>query len=84
MNCPQCDSPTGIVESRIVFEGKRRRRQCPQCKHKFTTYEKLHDEGRRYEKLTRKLDNTLQVLEFMQHNINAAIVKLKELDEEVM
>lgn len=84
MNCPKCDSPTGIVESRIVFEGKRRRRLCPQCKHRFTTYERADDEGTRYGALSRKVDNTLQVLEFMQHNINTAIVKLKELDEEVM
>jgi hypothetical protein len=30
------------------------------------------------------VDNALQVLEFMQHNITTAIAKLKELDDEVM
>lgn len=83
MNCPKCDSPTGIVESRIVFEGKRRRRLCPQCKHKFTTYER-EDTGKRDDKLLRRLDVNIQMFEFMQHNIANAIAEMKKLDEEVM
>ena len=44
MKCQQCQYPdTKVIESRDVGEGEstRRRRQCPQCKARFTTYERL-------------------------------------------
>ncbi|MDX6606003.1 MAG: transcriptional repressor NrdR [Solirubrobacterales bacterium] len=42
MNCPQCDSPTAILETRKADGGGalRRRRQCSECGHRFTTYER--------------------------------------------
>jgi len=38
----QCDD-TKVIESRDVADGEaiRRRRMCPQCKNRFTTYERL-------------------------------------------
>ena len=84
MNCPKCDSPTGIYESRIITDGKRRRRQCPQCKFKFTTYERMDDEGKRYDKLTRRLNATIDMLGYVRHNITESIDRLQALDEDVM
>lgn len=44
MRCSQCSAAdTKVIESRDVAEGKaiRRRRECGQCQHRFTTYERL-------------------------------------------
>lgn len=44
MRCNQCHhSDTKVIESRDVAEGEsiRRRRSCPKCNNRFTTYERL-------------------------------------------
>lgn len=44
MKCTQCSfHDTKVIESRDVSEGEatRRRRQCPECNYRFTTYERL-------------------------------------------
>lgn len=44
MKCSQCSSvDTKVIESRDVAEGQavRRRRACPDCGHRFTTYERV-------------------------------------------
>ncbi|HEY7267007.1 MAG TPA: ATP cone domain-containing protein [Solirubrobacterales bacterium] len=41
MHCPRCDSPTRTLETRRVPDGAvRRRRECTECGHRFTTYER--------------------------------------------
>jgi transcriptional repressor NrdR len=70
VNCPRCDQPTGILETRKSDGGSalRRRRQCTKCGHRFTTYERavpetlevIKRDGRRQpfgrEKLLRSLN----------------------------
>ncbi len=44
MKCTKCDfGDTRVIESRSVSEGAstRRRRECPECKDRFTTYERV-------------------------------------------
>jgi len=44
MKCSQCaSSDTKVIESRDVSEGEaiRRRRSCPNCQYRFTTYERI-------------------------------------------
>jgi transcriptional repressor NrdR len=44
MRCPKCDSNDDkVLDSRAAREGKaiRRRRQCVECDHRFTTYEEI-------------------------------------------
>ncbi|MEO8863106.1 MAG: transcriptional regulator NrdR [Candidatus Saccharimonadales bacterium] len=44
MKCIQCSSvDTKVIESRDVSEGEaiRRRRSCPDCGYRFTTYERI-------------------------------------------
>lgn len=44
MKCPKCKEPdTRVIDSRPVEDGFtiRRRRECPACGYRFTTYEKL-------------------------------------------
>ncbi|SCZ77010.1 transcriptional regulator NrdR [Acidaminobacter hydrogenoformans] len=46
MNCPYCgDSETKVIDTRPADEGAsiRRRRECTQCKSRFTTYEKIEE-----------------------------------------
>ncbi len=42
MNCPRCEQPTSILETRKAEGGAalRRRRECSSCGHRFTTYER--------------------------------------------
>ncbi len=42
MNCPYCGyHDSKVIDSRVVNEGIRRRRQCLSCSSRFTTYERL-------------------------------------------
>lgn len=46
MRCPSCGYPESkVVDSRPSDDGTtiRRRRECLECKHRFTTYERLSD-----------------------------------------
>jgi transcriptional repressor NrdR len=46
VNCPRCDSSTKTLETRRVPDGAlRRRRQCTECSHRFTTYERAVPES---------------------------------------
>ncbi len=43
MFCPRCKhDDTSVVDSRLSEEGRavRRRRECPKCSHRFTTFER--------------------------------------------
>jgi transcriptional repressor NrdR len=41
VNCPHCETTTRTLETRRVPDGAtRRRRECPSCGHRFTTYER--------------------------------------------
>ncbi|MQA76194.1 MAG: transcriptional repressor NrdR [Solirubrobacterales bacterium] len=42
MDCPRCHRPTRVLESRRADGGAavRRRRECPACAHRFTTFER--------------------------------------------
>ena len=44
MFCPSCGyKDTGVVDSRLISDGTsiRRRRKCPKCEERFTTYEHI-------------------------------------------
>ena len=46
MNCPFCGyNDTRVVDSRLGKEGNnvRRRRECPSCERRFTTYERVEE-----------------------------------------
>lgn len=47
MNCPFCKTPDSkVTDSRLTSDGKgiRRRRECPACRTRFTTYEWVQDQ----------------------------------------
>jgi transcriptional repressor NrdR len=46
MHCPFCDhSDSRVVDSRVSGNGRkvRRRRECPSCERRFTTYERIEE-----------------------------------------
>lgn len=46
MRCPRCDAlETRVIETRMANDGRvvRRRRECPCCEARFTTYERLEE-----------------------------------------
>ncbi len=46
MKCPFCQfNDSEVLESRVIEDGRsiRRRRECPKCKKRFTTQEKIKD-----------------------------------------
>lgn len=46
MHCPVCQADdTKVVDSRLASEGAavRRRRRCPSCGHRFTTFERIDE-----------------------------------------
>ena len=46
MRCPVCGAPeTRVIETRSSDDGRvnRRRRECPECLNRFTTYERLEE-----------------------------------------
>jgi transcriptional regulator NrdR len=48
MRCPVCGAlETRVIETRSADEGRvnRRRRECPECQNRFTTYERLEEKN---------------------------------------
>ena len=72
MKCPYChDADSRVIDSREVLSGEaiRRRRECPSCERRFTTYERVElaglvvvkKDGRRQEFNPAKLRQKLRV-----------------------
>ncbi|GIU85443.1 MAG: transcriptional repressor NrdR [Acidimicrobiales bacterium] len=70
MRCPVCGhADSRVIDSRVVEEGKaiRRRRSCPSCGHRFTTFERV-------EKALPKVRKSSGVIEpFMVEKVEAGI-----------
>jgi hypothetical protein len=51
-DCPQCGkSAVRVLESKKAQHGQRRRKECEDCKHRFTTYEISSEAYAQYEHL---------------------------------
>lgn len=83
MNCPKCDCPTAILQSRYTHHNmKRRRRECPQCKNRFSTLEMLEDKVDQYELTERKLSSVIGMLEAHTNSIITTVASLrKEIEQ---
>ena len=92
MKCPQCGhEDTKVLESRMSLEGRsvRRRRSCPQCVYRFTTYEKEEDfvfhiqkkDGRiepyHRNKLTRSIEIACQKRPITPDDIDSLIMRIE-------
>lgn len=94
MRCPICGAPeTRVIETRSVDDGKinRRRRECPECQGRFTTYERLEEknylwvvkkDGSREafdrEKLTRGMQRACEKLPVPLEKIEEAVLRIED------
>ena len=65
MRCPKCGATkSSVIDSRQAEEGNtiRRRRECDECQHRFTTYERVEE-------------RTLVVVKKMAHGNNSPEIK---------
>jgi len=71
MDCPGCQHPTRVLESRRADDGVaiRRRRVCASCGHRFTTYERRDREP----SFVRKRDGSRQ--RFDRAKLRAALLR---------
>jgi transcriptional repressor NrdR len=92
MYCPFCNSAdTKVIDSRLIREGNqtRRRRECPDCEERFTTYESaelslprvIKRDGRRVpfseEKLRNGISKALEKRPVSVEEIETALVRIK-------
>lgn len=86
MKCPYCGhSETGVLESRDSEDSTRRRRECENCKKRFTTYERVEaldlviikKDGRR-EKFDRN-----KLRKGVEHSCSKRPVSVEKIDETV-
>lgn len=66
MNCPKCGKQALVIESRPSSRHLRRRRECPDCGHRYTAfelsdtrYEELLDIERRFSKMHKLIKEAL-------------------------
>jgi transcriptional repressor NrdR len=71
MNCPRCQRPSRVLESRRAEDGAatRRRRACTDCDHRFTTFERVAEAPMH----VRKRDGSLQRFDRMK--LRAALLR---------
>ncbi len=86
MRCPSCQHPDSrVIDSRIVREGSavRRRRECDECGHRFTTYEQVQLEDAQLTVI--KKDGTRQPFDTakIRRGILAACKK-RDVDDEIV
>lgn len=93
MKCPFCSNvDTQVVETRVAEDGDfiRRRRQCPHCEKRFTTYERpdlnfpaiVKKDGRRIEyeraKLLSSMNLALRKRPVSTEQIDGAVERIEE------
>lgn len=94
MRCPVCGAPeTRVIETRSTDDGRvnRRRRECPECQSRFTTYERLEEktylwvvkkDGRREafdrEKLMKGLQRACEKLPVPLERLEEAASRIEE------
>jgi hypothetical protein len=62
MECPACGGPTSVVETRRGPRENRRRRECDDCQHRFTTKELLYSDIKSTQKSLKQLATLLSTI----------------------
>ncbi len=93
MFCPRCKSEdTAVIDSRLSEEGRavRRRRECPKCEYRFTTFERqelsnlivVKRDGTREPYARQKLERGIWLActkrPITQEQVDALLTKLEE------
>lgn len=73
MKCPYCDNgSTSVVDTRESSEKVRRRRECPECDRRFTTYETVE----KYD--IRVVKRSGDAEDFREEKVRSGILKATE------
>ena len=72
MDCPFCSGPTQVIDKRDSEGVTRRRRECLECKKRFTTYERIEN----VDIFVVKKDGSRQL--FSREKLKAGILKACE------
>jgi len=72
MDCPFCSGPTQVIDKRDTEGVTRRRRECLECKKRFTTYERIEN----VDIFVVKKDGSRQL--FSREKLKAGILKACE------
>ena len=72
MDCPFCSEPTQVIDKRDAEGVTRRRRECLECKKRFTTYERVEN----IDIFVVKKDGSRQL--FSREKLKAGILKACE------
>ena len=93
MECPYCSGPSKVTDKRNSPEGIRRRRECLNCKKRFTTYEKISKgeffvtkkDGRREKFFREKLEKGIEKA-FEKRPISKEKIEkmVNEIEEQLM
>jgi hypothetical protein len=87
MKCSLCGSDTTVQETRqlrLAYSDRgqtRRRRQCPDCGNRMTTYEIEAERLKFLNVCEKRLDRAVGLLVKFQHDSQYIIDKLAELDD---
>lgn len=61
MMCPNCGCWSTVIETREKTNGsKRRRRECPECGHRFSTIEQIIEEDENHAEKNEPVDSAVQ------------------------
>ena len=69
MRCPKCGATkSSVIDSRQAEEGNtiRRRRECDECQHRFTTYERVEERTLVVVKKMARGNNSLEIKSLME------------------
>jgi hypothetical protein len=66
VQCPECNGESKVIDSRDVFEARRRRRECLRCKHRYSTYE-IHAEH--YNRVVANLAQVDSIMETLRAKV---------------
>lgn len=69
-SCPACQNPMSVIDTRTIPEGVRRRRECPKCAARLTTYET--------EVYVREIDGLISTAA----SLTSALIRLKRVNPE--
>lgn len=79
LRCAHCRTPTQVVQTakvgRGIYEAVRRRRECPKCKRRFSTFELPEDAGPRV--LGKRFSRVARALQVVA-DLRRVIGELKE------
>lgn len=78
--CPKCHAKSNVIDSRETAVTVRRRRECPECKDRWSTWEVKFDDGMEVDALK---EAALAALLEAKSTMRDALAHISEIEERV-